>query len=215
LTYTGYLRCRFNQGGKELRSVGQFLQSSQTPNFQPYFSVTRKQFRREFQISREHIASMIEIGHFDMDEPISLPVIDGEETSIELYFDASDSFLVSGFPRTLMVEDSTLQSKSSKQDSCYYTNVCCSLPPISYDPLSVLFTDILGRQCPEGFSNKGSQTCPLVSQPTRGYSDLLTSKHCKGLLALLSWTFRSCELAWSLGISLFPAIEFSPLMHRQ
>jgi hypothetical protein len=117
---------------------------------------------------------MIEIGHFDMDDPIFLRVIDGEETSIELYFDVSDSFLISGFPRTLMVEDSTLQSKSSKQDSCYYTNVC--LPPISYDPLSVLFTDILGRQCPEGFSNKGSQTCPLVSQPTRGYSDLLISK---------------------------------------
>jgi hypothetical protein len=113
LTYTGHIRCRFYQGGDELKKIGKFLQLREMSNFQPYFAVTPKRFKSEFPISREHITRMIEDGQFDMGSPISLPAMDGEETSIELYFESNIPIPISGFPRILTVENA-LQRRFSR-----------------------------------------------------------------------------------------------------
>jgi hypothetical protein len=137
LTYTGHLRCRFYPGSEELKNLGKFLQLRQKPSFQAYFAVTPKRlnFESKFLITREHIASMIKGGQFDMGDPISLPATIGrEETSIELYLEPDIPIPISGFPRVLTVED-TFQCRFSKRDFCCHPNI--SLPE-PYGSLSAL-----------------------------------------------------------------------------
>jgi hypothetical protein len=117
----GFICCRFSNSSHELKALGRFLHRYLTAEFTPYFVIQEDRMierSRKIPISEQCISDMIVRGRFEIDRIRITTSKQLSTTTISLclqespYPCSSDSHLpISGFPRTLMAED-TIHSMS-------------------------------------------------------------------------------------------------------
>lgn len=117
------LRCRFEDGSREMAALGKILAEARAEDFEPYFLIRPDAATSEFvfriPITYEVIRGMIELAVFGLPN-VYIPLRDeSKATSISLYLSAHDGlepdgFPISGFPRVLL-GDATTGDRSTRR----------------------------------------------------------------------------------------------------
>ncbi|EON62430.1 hypothetical protein W97_01652 [Coniosporium apollinis CBS 100218] len=106
---SGAIYCRFGGESASMRALGDYLRLQQTPDFQPYFSIEERYREAHAQrvIIRESVIyDMISRARFNM-EPVTVHTSkQAARITISLYLKPEQGFAISGFPRSLIVEES-------------------------------------------------------------------------------------------------------------
>ncbi len=115
LTRVGFIYCRFHTGTEETKALGRYLIDCFKGSFEQYFIIQESRNWEDTQkvpITEELLKDMYVKGRFMMDQIQIIVTKQLAQISISLclqeggYPFTSDSHLpISGFPRTLMIED--------------------------------------------------------------------------------------------------------------
>ncbi|KAE9377253.1 hypothetical protein N431DRAFT_542623 [Stipitochalara longipes BDJ] len=130
---SGMFLCRFETGTTEVRELGRYLKGRQERDFQPHFLIRDAGDKSECRImlTPEKLNTMIDRGVFDLGQQDIKISSRQTSTTVSLSFaeyeqDQQELYCISGFPRTLVIEDSAREEQLERRR----TAVTTKRPPI-------------------------------------------------------------------------------------